>query len=101
LLNNRGIDLPFLRSHPDRGQAAAINEGLARLKDVSYLGWLNADDLLLPDGLGAMACFLDHHSQYVAVFGKAHIIDEKGNIIGEYLMRPFNKKRFAVHCAIC
>ena len=91
----------YLRSHPDNGQAAAINEGISRLANAPYAGWLNADDLLLPDGLRAMAYYLDNHPEYVAVFGKAHIIDEKGKIIGEYPTRPFNKRKFAVHCTIC
>lgn len=91
----------YLRSSPDHGQAAAINEGISRLANAPYVGWLNADDLVLPDELRAMAYFLDHHPEYVAVFGKAHIIDEKGKIIGDYPTRAFNKKTFAINCTIC
>jgi glycosyltransferase involved in cell wall biosynthesis len=91
----------YLRSSSDRGQAAAINEGILRLANATYVGWLNADDLLLPDGLRAMAYFLDHHLEHVAIFGKAHIIDETGKIIGDYPTRAFNKKTFAVNCTIC
>src|SRR5262245_49601870 len=39
------------RSAPDRGQAAAINEGLGKLPGTRYVGWLNADDVLLPGAL--------------------------------------------------
>lgn len=91
----------YFRSFPDNGQAAAINEGLSRLKSAAYVGWLNADDVILPGGLGAMASFLDHHPEYIAVFGKAHTIDEKGRIIGEYPTKAFNKRAFAVYCTIC
>jgi GT2 family glycosyltransferase len=91
----------YVRSSPDDGQAAAINEGISRLPKAPYAGWLNADDLLLPHGLEAMASFLDVHPEYVAVFGKAHIINGKGQIIGEYPTQPFNKKTFAVCCTIC
>ena len=90
----------FFRSHPDRGQAAAINEGISQLTNTLYVGWLNADDVLLPDGLRAMASYLDHHPECVAVFGKAHIIDEEGRIIGQYPTRPFNRKTFAIRCTI-
>jgi GT2 family glycosyltransferase len=38
------------RSHPDGGQAAAINESIARGR-APYVGWLNSDDCLLPGGL--------------------------------------------------
>ncbi len=93
--------LTFFRSHQDRGQAAAINEGISQLRETSYVGWLNADDVLLPDGLGVMARFLDQHSEYIAVFGKAYVIDEKGNVAGEYPTRPFRTRAFAIHCTIC
>jgi len=91
----------FFRSHPDRGQASAINEGISQLGSTAYVGWLNADDILLPDGLRVMAQFLDQHPEYIAVFGKAHIIDDKGNITGEYPTKPFCKTKFAIHCTIC
>jgi GT2 family glycosyltransferase len=91
----------YFRLSPDNGQAAAINEGISRLESTDYVGWLNADDLLLFDGLKAMASFLDHHPEYIAVFGKALLIDERGRITGEYPTRPFNRKRFAVTCTIC
>jgi GT2 family glycosyltransferase len=90
----------YFRTCPDNGQAAAINEGVSHLKNTAYVGWLNADDLLLPNGLELMASFLDHHPEYIAVFGKAHIIDEGGKIIGEYPTKPFNKKTFAMGCTI-
>ena len=38
------------RSHADRGQATAINEGIAR-GTAPYVGWLNSDDKLLGGGL--------------------------------------------------
>jgi len=91
----------FFRSHPDKGQACAINEGISRLGNTSYVGWLNADDVLLREGLGAMAQFLDHHPECIAVFGKAYVIDEKGEITGEYPTTPFCKRKFAVRCTIC
>src|SRR5690242_17631965 len=41
------------RSHPDQGQAAAINEGISSGK-APYVGWLNSDDWLLPGGLSRL-----------------------------------------------
>jgi hypothetical protein len=55
----------------------------------------------LPNGLTRMAHFLDQNPVCVAVFGKAHIIDDTGKILGIYPTRPFRKKRFAVQCTIC
>ena len=40
--------LDFWWSAPDSGQAAAINEGIGRFPAAQYVGWLNADDVLLP-----------------------------------------------------
>ena len=87
-------------SEPDRGQAAAINKGVSLVASTSYVGWLNADDLLLPHGLTSMASFLNHHPECISVFAKAYIIDEEGRRIGHYPTRAFNKKEFAVHCTI-
>jgi len=91
----------YFRSSLDEGQGIAINEGASYLRESDYVGWLNADDLLLPDGLSAMSSFLEHHPEYIAVFCKAHVIDEEGKIIGEYPTKPFSQKALAVNCMIC
>jgi GT2 family glycosyltransferase len=93
--------LAYWRSNADRGQAAAINEGIARLGPVDYVGWLNADDLLLPQGLSRMAAHLDAHPECVAVFGRASIVDEHGSVIGEFPTRPFTRRALARTSIIC
>jgi glycosyltransferase involved in cell wall biosynthesis len=87
-------------SEEDCGQSAAVNKGVSRVPNATFVAILNADDLLLPHGLRSMASFLDHHPECVAVFGKAYLIDEKGKRIGHYPTRAFNKKKFAVQCSI-
>lgn len=91
----------YFRSSSDNGQAAAINEGTSHLKEAAYVGWLSADDVLLPGGLEAMASFLELHPESIAVFGRAYVIDEKGSIIEEYGTMPFDKRSFSVKCTIC
>lgn len=49
-------------SEPDRGQSDAINKGFDRA-DGTLLGWLNADDELMPDAVErVVARFVDSHS---------------------------------------
>jgi hypothetical protein len=47
LVRARGIRFV---SEPDRGQADALNKGFA-LATGEYVGWLNADDVLVPDAI--------------------------------------------------
>jgi GT2 family glycosyltransferase len=93
--------LDYWRSAPDGGQAAAVNEGIARLSDTDYVGWLNADDVLLPDALRKMSGYLDVHGECVAVFGQAHIIDERSRIVGRFPTRPFSRRAMAHASIIC
>jgi hypothetical protein len=93
--------LAFWRSAPDRGQAAAVNEGVRRLGAVAYVGWLNADDLLLPRGLERLAAYLDDHPGCVAAYGRARIIDAEGRVVGDFPTRPFSRRRLAGGSIIC
>lgn len=67
-------------SEADQGQTHAINKGLRRATG-SILGYLNADDLLLPGALQKVVEIFNDDSQVWWVTGKCHSVDEKNNEI--------------------
>src|SRR5262245_51652048 len=93
--------LAYWRSGPDGGQAAAINEGVERVGMAEYVGWLNADDVLLPGALARLSAHLAGHPCCVPVFGPPHIYDADGGVIGDFPTRPFTRRRLSRTSIIC
>jgi glycosyltransferase involved in cell wall biosynthesis len=87
------------RSHPDRGQAAAINEGIA-LGSAPYVCWLNSDDYFLHGGLSALYRTLENHPQSPFVYGRCWTVSETGKRIIPYLTLDFSPRIFANFCFI-
>lgn len=61
-------------SEPDRGQAAAINKGLAQARG-EILTWLNSDDVYCAGALRAVVEFFRGHPECDAVAGDLEVID--------------------------
>lgn len=78
-----GLPFAYRRRGPDAGQAAAIAEGWAHTR-APILGWLNADDLLVPEALSHVAQTFDDDPAVGAVHGGSHFIDETGRVIGHH-----------------
>jgi GT2 family glycosyltransferase len=101
----RNGELTYARSHADAGQTAAINEGVAEASrlapDVRYVGWLNADDLVLPDAFATLVRALEAHPDWSAVAGRAHCVSESGEVIEEIPTEPFSVAAFSHACTIC
>lgn len=88
------------RSAPDGGAAAAIAEGLREARG-EILGWVNADDLLLPGAVaGAVAAF-ERHPEAAAVYGDAWWTDEAGVMLEPYPVRADAQGQLANECGIC
>lgn len=68
-------------SEADDGQAHAINKGF-RAASGEILGWLNADDELLPGTLHTVTTYFRHHPEAMLVYGDAEAIDEAGQGYG-------------------
>jgi len=91
--------LTWWRSKKDSGQAAAINEGVAR-GHAPYVCWLNSDDMLLPEGLINMLQALQDNPSAPAVYGRSNIINEEGTTTGKYHTRAFSTQQLAIRCFI-
>jgi glycosyltransferase involved in cell wall biosynthesis len=87
------------RSLRDRGQAAAINEGIAEGR-APFVCWLNSDDWLLPGGLEHLLEALRRHSVAPAAYGKAWNVVEATQARRRAWVEPFNERRLALRCFI-
>jgi len=72
-------------SEPDKGQAHAINKGMARATG-EILAWLNSDDCLMPGALHRVAAQFMKSGDVDVVYGHRVLIDEEGNDVGKWVM---------------
>lgn len=73
--------LHYRRHGPDGGQSAAIVEGWAKAPG-EILGWLNADDILMPGAVDAARAAFAREPALDMVCGHSAIIDENGRMTG-------------------
>jgi glycosyltransferase involved in cell wall biosynthesis len=67
-------------SEPDRGQANAINKGL-EMAAGEILGWLNSDDLYLPDTVSRAVEVFQSRPEVDVVYGRLERINAAGRVI--------------------
>jgi len=73
---------------PDRGQAHAINKGLA-VATGDILTWLNSDDYYHdPGALQAVADYFKNNPQVDLLYGRGLRVDPAGNILTEAYVHP-------------
>lgn len=85
------------RSHADGGQAAAINEAIARGR-APYVCWLNSDDFLMPHGLSALVAALERVPAAPFAYGRSWNVTDRGR--KPVWVEPFSEKRLPIRCFI-
>jgi glycosyltransferase involved in cell wall biosynthesis len=87
-------------TEPDRGQAHAVNKGLASTSG-EIIAWINSDDVYYPGALHTVQSFFNNNPTVDAVYGNAFHIDEDGNEIEPYYTEPWNFARLKEVCFLC
>lgn len=87
------------RSGPDKGQAAAINEGIGQGR-APFVCWLNSDDWFLPGGLSRLVDELEGAPDVPMVYGRTwNVVDATGKRYPVWV-ESFSERRLALRCII-
>ncbi len=92
-------DRLVFHSGPDEGTADAINKGFAR-SNGSVFAYLNADDIYLPGAISTAMQALAAEPDLGVVYGDANWVDEQGQLLGPYPVRPYDAAQFSQECFI-
>jgi glycosyltransferase involved in cell wall biosynthesis len=76
--------LAYWVSEPDAGQSDAINKGFQQADEKTIIiGWLNSDDVLLPNAVLKAVRTFQNHPDAALVYGDVLSINEHGSVINE------------------
>ena len=78
-------DITYWEMTSDDGQSQAINRGFSKTCG-EIMGWLNSDDLLLPDALTCIGDYFRRNPDVDVVYGNRIIIDENDMEIGRWIL---------------
>jgi GT2 family glycosyltransferase len=87
------------RSHSDAGQAAAINDSIAR-GSAPYVCWLNSDDCLLAGGLKHLVHAMEDKPEAPAAYGKVWNYTEDNKTKRPVWVERFSAHRLARRCIV-
>ncbi|KUJ77498.1 glycosyltransferase family 2 protein [Ruegeria profundi] len=80
-------------SEPDSGQANALNKGFA-FATGEIMGWINSDDILLPDSLSLVGSLFTLNQKTEWLTGRLTVIDENDQVQCAVRPRPLTHERF-------
>ncbi len=76
-------------SEPDRGQADAVNKGIARASG-EIIAWINSDDAYAaPDAVASALREFEGDPEVDLVYGRADVVDAEGRFLRPYARRTF------------
>jgi glycosyltransferase involved in cell wall biosynthesis len=87
-------------SESDRGQAHAVNKGIARSRG-EIIAWINSDDVYLAHAFATVARFFLAHPEVDVVYGQADRIDADDRTLAPYPTAPFDPLRLHDVVLIC
>jgi GT2 family glycosyltransferase len=99
LIERHRDDLAYVRRGPDGGQSDAILEGWANTGG-SILGWLNADDALLPGALAHVSGAFEARPELDVLYGHSVICDGDGALTGYHWAVEPPSQALTVGCII-
>lgn len=91
--------ITYWRSHKDKGQSNAINEGIAK-GSAPYVCWLNSDDWFLPEGLSRLVSVLEEDPKAPMAYGRVWNVQQANQKRNPIWVEPFNERRLALRCII-
>ncbi len=99
ILQRYGSQLRWI-SERDRGQADAVNTGIA-MTTGDIIAWINSDDVYFPGAFAAVQAVFAAHPEVAAVYGNADWIDDRDQLIAPFPTRPWHYDRLPDDCYLC
>ena len=87
-------------AEPDRGQAHAVNKGIAA-SDGDIIAWINSDDVYYPGAFSRVIDAFEAHPDVDVIYGKADHIDAGDAVIEPYPTRDWSLEALGDRCFIC
>ena len=101
VINKYSNLITYVRSHPDEGQSAAINEGTWEI-DGDIVSWLNADDYLFPGALTHVQKVFQEFPDVDVVYGDAIHVTPGGQFLSYFPpIQPHDRRDLVRNDYIC